>query len=106
VTVSRWAFRLYDASGDGVLQEEEVLIILQSIHNAFWRGDGLGGIDPSTREAAKIMFDAMDADKDGLVTEQEFLAACLGNTPPTKVKKRRWNTPFRKNHMTKRRFTD
>merc|ERR1712080_744660 len=83
-----------------------VLIILQSIHNAFWRGDGLGGIDPTTREAAKVMFDRMDRDKDGLVTEQEFLAACMGNTPPTKVKRRRWNAPFRKNNMRNRSFTD
>jgi len=52
------------------------------------------------------MFDRMDRDKDGLVTEQEFLAACMGNTPPTKVKRRRWNAPFRKNNMRNRSFTD
>lgn len=78
----RWTFKLYDASGDGVLEQQEVLLIMQSIQGAFSREET--GISSSTRQAAVSLFNRWDVKRSGKVTEDQFVEAMMqreGLTP-------------------------
>jgi len=78
----RWTFKLYDASGDGVLEQQEVLLIMQSIQGAFSREET--GISRSTRQAALSLFNSWDVKNSGKVTEDQFVEAIMqqeGLTP-------------------------
>lgn len=73
----KWAFRLYDTDRDGVVDQSEMISIVQAIH------DMMGAHSKQSREQvrdqASCIFHQMDANKDGEVSEEEFLTACLRN---------------------------
>ena len=70
----RWAFAMYDEDGDGRLSLEEVRGVVGRVYRMLG-SDGAGGEDGAAW--AEELFGKMDRDGDGLVTEGEFVAACL-----------------------------
>ena len=65
----KWVFRVYDVTGngDGVIDQLEMTKVLQKIHTAYDTSD--------TR--VKSVFNFLDANNDGQLTEEEFVAGCL-----------------------------
>ena len=70
----RWTFRMYDEDDDGSLSIKEVRRAVSRMYRMMG-SDCQGGEDG--REWAAEMFAKMDADSDGAVTEDEFVAACF-----------------------------
>ena len=71
----KWSFRLYDNNKDGVIQVEEIVKAVSSIFSVF--GDCKAGSEISAEKVAKDIFVKMDVDKDGNVSEEEFIKCCL-----------------------------
>ena len=71
----KWSFRLYDTNKDGVIQVEEMVKVVASIFSVF--GDCEAGNEISTEKMANDIFVKMDVDKDGNVSEEEFIKCCL-----------------------------
>ena len=71
----RWSFRLYDLSKDGVIKVEEMVKVVASIFSVF--GDFESRGEMSAEDTAIDIFSKMDVDKDGNVSEAEFIKCCL-----------------------------
>jgi len=71
----KWAFRMYDVDGDGVIDIQEMTKIVKSIYVMLDRG-GNKPVDDVEQTVCKI-FMKMDTDADGKLTEGEFLQGCL-----------------------------
>ena len=69
----KWSFRLYDTSGGLVV--EEMVKVVASIFSVF--GDCEAGNEISAEKMANDIFVKMDVDKDGNVSEEEFIKCCL-----------------------------
>ena len=70
----RWTFRMYDEDDDGSLSMKEVRRAVTRMYRMMG-SDCQGGEDG--KEWAAEIFAKMDADSDGAVTEDEFVAACF-----------------------------
>ena len=70
----RWTFRMYDEDDDGSLSIKEMRRAVTRMYRMMGSDcqDGEDG-----KEWAAEMFAMMDADSDGAVTEDEFVAACF-----------------------------
>ena len=66
----RWAFKLYDVNGNGIIQRAEMTRIIIAIY------DMLGLTDSATERATNI-FTAIDENGDGYINEKEFIRGCL-----------------------------
>jgi len=66
-----WAFRMYDIDGNGAIDFEEMKGVIRGVYQMLGHDD-LG-------QAEKV-FARMDGNSDGLVTEAEFMKACLGDS--------------------------
>jgi Ca2+-binding EF-hand superfamily protein len=79
---------MYDVDGNGVIDQDEmtkivqvtiflciIIIILQAIYDML----GAGSMKPTdtAEERAKNIFNRMDENNDGTLTEEEFLKGCL-----------------------------
>ena len=64
----QWTFHLYDLDGDGVIHLGEMNIVLQSVYEMLDISDG--------NNKAKVLFDKMDTNRDGVVGQQEFFFVC------------------------------
>ncbi|KAL6058532.1 Guanylyl cyclase-activating protein 1 [Balamuthia mandrillaris] len=75
----KWAFKLYDLDGNGVLDRNEVVHMFTSVFKArnTLQGRQASSSDLSYPEKADDLFNQMDADKDGKITLDEFMHACL-----------------------------
>ena len=71
----RWSFRLYDISKDGVLRVEEMVKIVASIFSLFGECEVVN--IASAEDTANEIFTKMDVNKDGTVSEEEFINCCL-----------------------------
>jgi len=61
-------FKMFDVDGNKLVDLKEMIQILKASHNAlFIEGD------TDIESEAKLLFDKMDTNKDGIVTEAEFL---------------------------------
>ncbi|XP_023229135.1 neuronal calcium sensor 2-like isoform X1 [Centruroides sculpturatus] len=69
----RWAFRVYDVDGDGFVRAEEMKKVLRSVYEM--AGETPDGQTPEERTAA--IFRKMDSDRDGKLSREEFVSACL-----------------------------
>uniref|UniRef100_A0A1I8GV34 EF-hand domain-containing protein n=1 Tax=Macrostomum lignano TaxID=282301 RepID=A0A1I8GV34_9PLAT len=71
-----WAFRLYDADGDGSISRGEMLRLVSAIYDLLGCcvSPRVGQLD--VRRRAEQVFEMMDADKDGSVSFAEFETAC------------------------------
>ncbi|XP_066927026.1 frequenin-1-like isoform X2 [Clytia hemisphaerica] len=74
----QWAFRVYDNEEKGYLLEDELFNVLTYIYN-------LIGIKIQDDEKEKLMehtsglFELLDIDSDGRISEEEFVNGCLKN---------------------------
>merc|ERR1712130_733331 len=78
-----WAFRMYDVDGNGVIDQDEMTKIVQAIYDML----GQGAVKPTdtAEERAKNIFNRMDENNDGSLTEEEFLKGCLNDDELSKM---------------------
>lgn len=68
----RWAFKLYDIDDSKTIELEEIVKIIQAIYDMLHAQNQ----EPARVRATKLM-DRMDENKDGKLTEEEFLHGCM-----------------------------
>ena len=78
-----WAFRMYDVDGNGVIDPEEMLKVVKAIYGML-RQDATEPMSMAEERARKI-FLRMDVNRDGQLTEEEFLRGCLGDDELSKL---------------------
>ena len=78
-----WAFRMYDVDGNGVIDPEEMLKVVQAIYDML-REDATEPMSMAEERARKI-FRQMDVNRDGQLTEAEFLRGCLEDDELSKL---------------------
>ena len=71
----RWSFRLYDIRRDGVIRAEEMVKVVRAIFSVFGECKAEKGV--SAEDAANGIFSKMDTDKDGFISEAEFIKCCM-----------------------------
>jgi len=75
-------FRVFDVNGDGVITSEEMKRIIKDMYDMI----KLQNEDLAKEEdLAKVVFEEMDKDKDGKITCQEFISACLARAEISKL---------------------
>jgi Ca2+-binding EF-hand superfamily protein len=75
-------FRVFDVNGDGVISSKEMNKLIKDMYGL------LKTEDPNIAAKdmiAKTAFAEMDKNKDGKVTKEEFVAACLGQQEISKM---------------------
>ncbi|CAG7828636.1 unnamed protein product [Allacma fusca] len=72
----KWIFsRLYDLNGNGFITKRELCDIITAIHDLV--GVSKQAEDRKTRDHVDRIFSKFDANRDGIVTIEEFLESCL-----------------------------
>lgn len=72
-----WTFTFYDVDHDGVISKEEMLKVMDSIHELMGGTGHVGGHD--ARQHVNIVFDTMDLNQDGFITVDEFMTYCTSH---------------------------
>jgi len=65
--------RLYDLNGDGCITRQEMLITISAVYEIM---QGAQTIQPIIDSQVDRFFEKMDADKDGVVSREEFMSGC------------------------------
>lgn len=72
----KWAFRMYDINGDGLIQIPEMKKIVQALYDMI--GPSIEELPIENAEVrTKAIFNKMDSNKDGKLTREEFISACM-----------------------------
>ena len=79
----KWAYKLYDVDGDGVINREEMTKIVQSIYEMM-DASATRPTD-SAKEKTMDIFSRMDENGDGHLTEDEFISGCLHDEEISKM---------------------
>ena len=69
------AFRMYDVDGNGIIDLDEMATVLRAIYGMM--GEGPPDLAFWAEERTRHIFDRMDENKDGHLTEEEFVQGCL-----------------------------
>uniref|UniRef100_A0A1B0BYZ0 EF-hand domain-containing protein n=1 Tax=Glossina palpalis gambiensis TaxID=67801 RepID=A0A1B0BYZ0_9MUSC len=80
----KWAFRMYDVDGNGVIDIQEMTKIVQAIYDMLGACSSNRPAD-SAEERAKNIFSKMDENNDGQLTQEEFLKGCLQDEELSKM---------------------
>ncbi|KAK6628783.1 hypothetical protein RUM43_002599 [Polyplax serrata] len=80
----KWAFRMYDVDGNGVIDIQEMTKIVQAIYDMLGACSSNRPAD-SAEERAKNIFAKMDENNDGQLTQEEFLKGCLQDEELSKM---------------------
>ncbi|CAG0912728.1 unnamed protein product [Notodromas monacha] len=80
----KWAFRMYDVDGNGVIELNEMKKIVQAIYDMLGANSANRPAD-SAEARAKIIFERMDENHDGQLTEEEFLHGCMEDEELSKI---------------------
>ncbi|XP_025270479.1 hippocalcin-like protein 4 isoform X2 [Camponotus floridanus] len=72
-----WIFRLYDLNGDGCITRQEMLITISAVYEIM---QGAQIIQPIIDSQVDRFFEKMDADKDGVISREEFMSGCKNDT--------------------------
>lgn len=72
----QWAFCLYDTNGDGIITKDEMLDIVSAIYDLMGKCAQPSIDDHTARDHVERVFQNMDADRDGVITIQEFMERC------------------------------
>merc|ERR1711915_663698 len=75
-------FRVFDVNGDGVITVKEMNKLIKDMYGLLKKKDPALAAEEMV---AKTAFAEMDENKDGKVTQQEFLSACLGQQEISKM---------------------
>lgn len=70
----QWAFKLYDIDGNGYLSEQEIHSVLTAIYKSRNQPDPAG----KAKETMKKVFAKADDNKDGRISEEEFVKHAVG----------------------------
>ncbi|XP_013779361.1 neuronal calcium sensor 2 isoform X1 [Limulus polyphemus] len=71
----KWAFRMYDINGDGLIEKEEMTKIVQALYEML--GQGLEDMPVDTpQERTALIFEKMDSNHDSRLSLEEFLNGC------------------------------
>lgn len=65
--------RLYDLNGDGCITRQEMLVIISAIYEM---EDAQIVAQPVVNSQVDRFFEKMDADRDGVVSREEFMSGC------------------------------
>jgi Ca2+-binding EF-hand superfamily protein len=68
----KWIFSLYDINRDGVIECEEVLEVLKAVETL--------GVKQDDTLDIQMKFNEMDTNKDGMLSQNEFVNGCLDDT--------------------------
>jgi Ca2+-binding EF-hand superfamily protein len=75
-------FRVFDVNGDGTISMKEMNKLIKDMYGLLKTGDpNIAAKDM----IAKTAFAEMDKDKDGKVTKEEFVTACMGQQEISKM---------------------
>ena len=77
----RFSFRMFDANGDGTIQEEELFLLLLSMVDT---GDVKMSED-GLRIVCKDIFTAIDEDRSGQITYDEYVGAMKMQSPCSRI---------------------
>ncbi|XP_076245312.1 neurocalcin homolog isoform X2 [Calliopsis andreniformis] len=72
-----WIFRFYDLNGDGYVTRKEMLIIITAIYEMLHNGQSIQRM--VDRHVDKV-FEKMDIDKDGVISQEEFISSCKNDS--------------------------
>ena len=75
----KWAFKLYDVDGNGIIDPAETFEVVKAI---------LAIVSPSCKDArsrARKIFQIIDENEDGVLTQSEFVKCCLKNNEITRM---------------------
>ncbi|CAL7946266.1 unnamed protein product [Xylocopa violacea] len=72
-----WIFRFYDLNGDGYITRKEMLVIVSAIYEMLHNGQTIQRM--IHRHVDKV-FEKMDIDKDGVISQQEFMNSCKNDS--------------------------
>lgn len=70
--------RLYDLNGDGCITRREMLIIISSIYEMVQ--DAQNVAQSVVDSQVDRFFEKMDANRDGVVSREEFMSGCKNDT--------------------------
>ena len=74
----KWVFGIYDVDGNGVIDRLEIANVLQAMYNAYGPGDTTTpSPSPLSSEGVASIFNFLDENDDGQLTEEEFVSGCL-----------------------------
>jgi len=68
------AFKMYDIDGNGKIDKKEMERLIKAIYDLVGETDRTGNNSPSER--VKVIFDKMDTDHNGTLSEDEFINGC------------------------------
>ena len=99
--IFKWNFKVYDADGSGTLERDELVFFISRVYQSTVMDNQLIGNVPLTTTTtekydlinfqiedlseeesirkAEILFSKIDINNEGYVTEEEFVAVCLGD---------------------------
>ena len=75
----KWAFKLYDVDGNGIIDPSETFEVVQAI---------LAIVSPDSKDArrrARNIFKTIDENADRVLTQSEFVKCCLKNYKITRL---------------------
>lgn len=72
----KWIFGLYDINGDGYITKEEMTDIVSAIYDMLGHYTDPAVDEHSAREHVERLFHQIDANKDGVVSFEEFAEWC------------------------------
>ena len=78
-----WAFRMYDVDGNGTIEPDEMGKVVEAIYGMLCQ-DATEPTNSPKKKAMKI-FRRMDGNKDGHLTEKEFLRGCMEDDELSKL---------------------
>lgn len=73
----RWAFNLYDINGDGYITKQEMLNIVASVYEMMGKSTAPAMDENTVLNHVERIFQKLDGNRDGVVTIDEFMEACL-----------------------------
>ena len=84
----KYAFRMYDVSCNGSIDQPEMRTVLQAMYKAYGISDKTRSVSEkrlSLKEGVESIFSFLDENNDGQLTEEEFVSGCLQNDKMSKL---------------------
>lgn len=70
-----WAFKVYDVNGNGEISRDEMEEVVGALFKMQF-SQNVDDLKAKVAEKSAQIFAAMDSDKDGTITQEEFMTAC------------------------------
>jgi len=76
-----WTFTFYDVDHDGVISRDEMLKVMDAIHELMGGTGQVGGNE--ARQHVNKVFETMDLNQDGTISMEEFMTYCTSHQDVT-----------------------